>query len=123
MVAPTEIAYFRQMWMRFFEGVGKICYDASDAIIALYEGNRLRQIEDGADPAKTTNVPNGIDVARAEEAGELERVFKALADRHRLAGGPEQDVAGRDSTVDHARRVRAHGANVEGAGEFRRRLG
>ena len=48
---PTEIAYFRQMWMRFFEGIGKICYDASDAIIALFEGNRLRQIEDGADPA------------------------------------------------------------------------
>lgn len=61
---PTEIAYFRQMWMRFFEGIGKICYDAADAIIALYEGNRLRQIEDGADPARTTNIPNGIDVAR-----------------------------------------------------------
>jgi len=61
---PTEIAYFRQMWMRFFEGIGKICYDGSDAIIALYEGNRLRQIEDGADPARTTNIPNGIDVAR-----------------------------------------------------------
>jgi glycosyltransferase involved in cell wall biosynthesis len=61
---PTEIAYFRQMWMRFFEGVGKICYDASDSIIALFEGNRLRQIEDGADPARTTNIPNGIDLKR-----------------------------------------------------------
>jgi len=61
---PTEIAYFRQMWMRFFEGIGKICYDASDSIIALYEGNRLRQIEDGANPALTSNIPNGIDVAR-----------------------------------------------------------
>ena len=61
---PTEIAYFRQMWMRFFEGVGKICYDASDSIIALFEGNRLRQIEDGADPARTSNIPNGIDIAR-----------------------------------------------------------
>ena len=61
---PTEIAYFRQMWMRFFEGIGKICYDASDAIIALFEGNRLRQIEDGADPARTSNIPNGIDIAR-----------------------------------------------------------
>jgi glycosyltransferase involved in cell wall biosynthesis len=61
---PTEIAYFRQMWMRFFEGIGKICYDASDAIIALFEGNRLRQIEDGADPERTANIPNGIDVAR-----------------------------------------------------------
>ncbi|HEX2824782.1 MAG TPA: GT4 family glycosyltransferase PelF [Burkholderiales bacterium] len=61
---PTEIAYFRQMWMRFFEGIGKICYDASDSIIALFEGNRRRQIEDGADAARTTNIPNGIDVAR-----------------------------------------------------------
>jgi glycosyltransferase involved in cell wall biosynthesis len=61
---PTEIAYFRQMWMRFFEGIGKICYDASDAIIALFEGNRRRQIEDGADPNRTTNIPNGIDIAR-----------------------------------------------------------
>jgi len=61
---PTEIAYFRQMWMRFFEGVGKICYDAADVIVALYEGNRLRQIDDGADPARTMNIPNGIDIAR-----------------------------------------------------------
>lgn len=61
---PTEIAYFRQMWMRFFEGIGKICYDASDSIIALFEGNRRRQIEDGADPNRTTNIPNGIDIAR-----------------------------------------------------------
>src|SRR5688500_17857840 len=52
------------MWMRFFEGIGKICYDAADSIIALYEGNRLRQIEDGADPARTSNIPNGIDVSR-----------------------------------------------------------
>jgi glycosyltransferase involved in cell wall biosynthesis len=61
---PTEIAYFRQMWMRFFEGIGKICYDASDSIIALFEGNRRRQIDDGADAERTTNIPNGIDVAR-----------------------------------------------------------
>jgi glycosyltransferase involved in cell wall biosynthesis len=50
--------------MRFFEGIGKICYDASDSIIALFEGNRVRQIEDGADPARTSNIPNGIDVNR-----------------------------------------------------------
>ncbi|MGZ8266538.1 MAG: GT4 family glycosyltransferase PelF [Burkholderiales bacterium] len=61
---PTEIAYFRQVWMRFFEGIGKICYDAADAIIALFEGNRLRQVDDGADAARTSNIPNGIDIAR-----------------------------------------------------------
>jgi glycosyltransferase involved in cell wall biosynthesis len=61
---PTEIAYFRQMWMRFFEGIGKICYDAADTIVALYEGNRLRQIDDGADEPRTMNIPNGIDIDR-----------------------------------------------------------
>jgi glycosyltransferase involved in cell wall biosynthesis len=83
---PTEIAYFRRMWMRFFEGIGKICYDAADVIIALYEGNRLRQIDDGADPAKTMSIPNGIDIARyaplrAERSAETTRPVLALIGR------------------------------------------
>jgi glycosyltransferase involved in cell wall biosynthesis len=57
---PTELSYFRQMWIRFFEALGRACYDASDSIIALYEVNRQRQIADGADPARTRNIPNGI---------------------------------------------------------------
>ena len=57
---PTELSYFRQMWIRFFEALGRACYDASDSIIALYEVNRQRQITDGADPARTRNIPNGI---------------------------------------------------------------
>jgi glycosyltransferase involved in cell wall biosynthesis len=61
---PTEAGYFRQLWIRFFHALGKICYDASDRIVALYEANRLRQIADGADPARTCNVPNGVDVPR-----------------------------------------------------------
>jgi glycosyltransferase involved in cell wall biosynthesis len=68
---PTEIAYFRQMWMRFFEGIGKICYDAADTIVALYEGNRLRQIDDGAEAARTTNIPNGIDIQRYARLREI----------------------------------------------------
>ena len=59
---PTEISYFRQLWIRFFESLGKLCYDASDQIIALYEANRLRQIQDGAEPERTRNIPNGINL-------------------------------------------------------------
>jgi glycosyltransferase involved in cell wall biosynthesis len=59
---PTEAGYFRQAWIRFFEALGRMCYDASDQIIALYEANRLRQVQDGADARRTFNVPNGIDV-------------------------------------------------------------
>jgi len=58
----TEVSYFRQMWIRFFEALGRACYDASDSIIALYETNRLRQVADGADPARTRNIPNGINL-------------------------------------------------------------
>ncbi len=61
---PTQAGYFRQAWIRFFEALGRMCYDASDQIIALYEANRLRQIQDGAKPERTFNIPNGIDVVR-----------------------------------------------------------
>jgi hypothetical protein len=61
---PTEIGYFRKMWIRFFEALGRMCYDAADHITSLYEANRQRQIADGADAARTRNVPNGVSVAR-----------------------------------------------------------
>jgi polysaccharide biosynthesis protein PelF len=61
---PTELSYFRQLWIRFFEWVGRLCYDAADPIIALYENNRLRQVADGAPAERTFNVPNGISLKR-----------------------------------------------------------
>ena len=61
---PTELSYFRKMWMGFFEWMGRFCYDAADPIIALYEANRLRQVADGADAARTFNIPNGISLPR-----------------------------------------------------------
>ncbi len=61
---PTEISYFRDLWIRFFETLGRFCYDASGRIVSLYEGVRQRQICDGAQPEKISVVPNGIDVAR-----------------------------------------------------------
>lgn len=61
---PAEIGYLRQLWIRFFESLGRMCYDAADDIVALYETNRLRQIADGARPERTRNVPNGIDLPR-----------------------------------------------------------
>jgi glycosyltransferase involved in cell wall biosynthesis len=61
---PAEIGYLRQLWIRFFESLGRMCYDAADDIVALYETNRQRQIADGARPERTRNVPNGIDLPR-----------------------------------------------------------
>lgn len=61
---PTELSYFRQMWIRFFEWLGRFCYDAADPIVALFEANRQRQIVDGADSARTRTIPNGVRVER-----------------------------------------------------------
>jgi len=61
---PTELSYFRQMWIHFFEWMGQFCYASANPIIALYEANRQRQIADGARPERTFNIPNGIQLSR-----------------------------------------------------------
>jgi glycosyltransferase involved in cell wall biosynthesis len=58
------IGAFRQLWIHFFETLGRMAYASADPILSLYAGNRERQIRDGADPARTHIVPNGIDIAR-----------------------------------------------------------
>ncbi|MDN5849145.1 MAG: GT4 family glycosyltransferase PelF [Nitrococcus sp.] len=66
----TEIAYFRRLWLRFFESLGRECYQHSHRIVALYEANRLRQVKEGAPPELTMNIPNGIDLPRLEKLRE-----------------------------------------------------
>lgn len=59
-----DVSHFRSMWIRFFEALGRVTYSMSDDIVALYEANRLRQINDGAAEERTSNIPNGIDVQK-----------------------------------------------------------
>ena len=61
---PSRVSYFRQLWIRFFEHLGYVTYQASNDIVALYEANRQRQLQDGAPEERTSNIPNGIDVER-----------------------------------------------------------
>ena len=60
----SQVSYFRDLWIRFFEALGRMCYEAADRIVALYETNRLRQVADGAEPGRTMNIPNGVDLKR-----------------------------------------------------------
>lgn len=59
-----EIRYIRRLWIRFFEGLGTLSYQAANPIITIYEGNRQKQISDGADPDRTMVIHNGIDIER-----------------------------------------------------------
>jgi glycosyltransferase involved in cell wall biosynthesis len=50
----------KEMWTKFFVSLGQLTYDAADLIITLFNGNQKLQHELGADPNKTTIVPNGV---------------------------------------------------------------
>jgi glycosyltransferase involved in cell wall biosynthesis len=60
----SEVGYFKQMWIRFFESLAKMAYDQAFDIVSLYESNRQRQISEGAAVEKTIAIPNGIDLSR-----------------------------------------------------------
>lgn len=61
---PDGRGFGRRLWIRFFEGLGRIAYASADPIVALYEGNRCRQIQDGAAPERARIIPNGVDLER-----------------------------------------------------------
>lgn len=61
---PTEVTYLRNLWVKFFELLSKICYEKADLILSLYSGARDKQIEEGARVHKTQIISNGIDIAK-----------------------------------------------------------
>lgn len=56
--------YQRDMWTRLYNAFSRICYSQSDLIISLFEENRRKQHEMGANPKITEVIPNGIDIPR-----------------------------------------------------------
>ncbi len=59
-----DTGYIRQMWIRFFQGLGRMTYASAAQITTLHEGNRARQLLDGAPEARTRLIPNGIHIER-----------------------------------------------------------
>lgn len=54
----------RELWIRFFESLGRLTYRSANPIISLYAGNRERQLQDGALAERTRVIVNGIDAKR-----------------------------------------------------------
>lgn len=80
----AQVSYIRQMWISFFEQLGLTSYHYATRIISLYEGNRARQIKDGAQADKTQVIPNGIAVERFAKA--LQQRTSSLCDVVGLVG-------------------------------------
>ncbi|MFZ5426081.1 MAG: GT4 family glycosyltransferase PelF [Thermodesulfobacteriota bacterium] len=62
MRLERDLGVFQKFWIRIFESLGRLTYGCCSRIISLYEGNRLLEIEEGADPARTEVIPNGINL-------------------------------------------------------------
>ena len=58
------MSYLRQTWIKFFQSLGRMSYHSADHVYTLFNGNRLRQIEDGAREDQLSIIPNGVDVDR-----------------------------------------------------------
>jgi glycosyltransferase involved in cell wall biosynthesis len=56
--------YQRDMWISMYAGISRLCYRYADTVISLFEQNRRRQIEMGAEAARSIVIPNGIDIPR-----------------------------------------------------------
>src|SRR5574344_1356989 len=56
----TGMDFIRKIWINFFIQLGKAAYQEAGQITALFEGNKERQILDGADADKCVVVVNGI---------------------------------------------------------------
>jgi glycosyltransferase involved in cell wall biosynthesis len=56
--------YQRDMWISMYRSLSRLCYRYADTIVSLFEYNRRRQIEMGADADTCIVIPNGIDLGR-----------------------------------------------------------
>ncbi|MGB1108787.1 MAG: GT4 family glycosyltransferase PelF [Gammaproteobacteria bacterium] len=68
----TELSYLRRLWIRLFEGMGRLAYLKADPILAITEANKNRQIADGASPARVEVIPNGVNIDRFKPLREIQ---------------------------------------------------
>jgi len=60
--AQRTPGFFKQWWIHVFNMMGRLTYEYVDGITTIFEGNRMKQIAQGADPIKTSVIPNGINL-------------------------------------------------------------
>lgn len=62
---------FKEIWINLFLALGKLCYQQTDRIYTLFEGNLRKEIEFGAPEEKIEIIPNGVDVEMFANHSEL----------------------------------------------------
>lgn len=60
--AERDLSFFKKWWIGMFKIMSHLAYEYADNIFTLYEGNKVRQIVEGASSDKISVIPNGIDL-------------------------------------------------------------
>ncbi len=60
--AERDLSFFKKWWIEMFRVMSGLSYHYADRIFTLFEGNKVREILEGASPEKITIIPNGIDI-------------------------------------------------------------
>ncbi|MDO8527780.1 MAG: GT4 family glycosyltransferase PelF, partial [Deltaproteobacteria bacterium] len=60
--AERDLSFFKQWWISTFRVMSRVSYAYADRIFTLFEGNKVRETLEGADPEKITIIPNGINI-------------------------------------------------------------
>ncbi len=61
MLYLKDAEHIKEIWINFFEGIGKFCYQSADKVISLFGDARKFQLSLGAPAEKTMIMPNGVD--------------------------------------------------------------
>lgn len=56
--------HLKNVWIKFFETLGKLSYVTADNILSLFKDARTFQINFGADSNKAQVIPNGVDIKK-----------------------------------------------------------
>ena len=75
---PTQPSPLRRLWSHYFRMLSRVAYHQATHLFTLSEVNRAKQLADGADPAKTAVVPNGIDPAMWRAAERTETASRPM---------------------------------------------
>jgi glycosyltransferase involved in cell wall biosynthesis len=62
----SDLTFFKKWWVHLFNALSRMAYEFSDQIYTIYEGNKIKQVLDGADGRKISIIPNGIDLSAYE---------------------------------------------------------
>lgn len=60
--ADRDLSFFKRWWITLFTAMSHLAYNHADKIITLFEGNKVREILEGASEDKVAIIPNGIDI-------------------------------------------------------------